>query len=240
MGIYHRPCRVHSEYTQRRGRNSETGQRTVSHQQALHNNPQWSRRSHDSPDSASSHELHSQHEWFPASTGCSDHWPPPCAARKHELKQERVTVWFLFHELPKEMWQTYMSPMKRLGQTSSAWFSNLFPPYNTFTRSFTGGVVGTVRSCRLLIVDYENILDIHSGNKCWEKWIHKQVVQTLLRLYYSHVGTDKDRCPWSKIKSVTHILNVGQPLTSKSFWRTFHAQLPFLRLWPSTEEWFDF
>ena len=55
------------------------------------------------------------------------------------------------------MWQTYMSPMKRLGQTSSAWLPNLFPPYNTFTRSFTVGVEGTVRSCRLFIVDYENI-----------------------------------------------------------------------------------
>lgn len=37
--------------------------------------------------------------------------------------------------------------------------------------------------------------------------------QTLLKLYYNHVGTDKGRCIQSKIKTVTYILNVGQPHT---------------------------
>lgn len=61
MGIYHLSCQVRYEYTQQRERNIERGQKTVSHLQALHNNPRWIHRSSDSPDSASSHELHSQH-----------------------------------------------------------------------------------------------------------------------------------------------------------------------------------
>lgn len=37
--------------------------------------------------------------------------------------------------------------------------------------------------------------------------------QTLLKLYYNHVGTDQNRCAQSKIKTVTYILNVGRPHT---------------------------
>lgn len=82
--IYHHPFQVHSECTQRRERNSERGQRTVSHLQARHNNPQRSRRSHDSPGSSSSRELRSEHEWHPASKDRSDHWPLTWGQKKQE------------------------------------------------------------------------------------------------------------------------------------------------------------
>lgn len=52
-----------------------------------------------------------------------------------------------------------MSPMNKLGQTSSTWLPNLFPPYKTFTKSFTDGVAGetALLSCRLFILDCMNL-----------------------------------------------------------------------------------
>lgn len=76
--IYHRLRRARSWCSQQPGRNNRKDQRSANHLQGPRNNPQRARRSHDSPDSASSRELRSRHAWFPASTDCSDHWRLTC------------------------------------------------------------------------------------------------------------------------------------------------------------------
>lgn len=189
MDIYHQLCQVHSGYTQQRERKSERGQRTVSHLQALRNNPQWIHRSHDSPDSTSSHELHSQREWFPASTDCSGHWPLTCIQRNDSRHIVKNTVVFIYR-----LSQTYMSPMKRLGQTSSTWLPNLFPPYKTFTKSFTERETALFCSTSYIVHFKQTKCFVCSSNIEF---------QTLLSLYYNHVGTDRHRCSGTKIKAVT-------------------------------------
>lgn len=83
-----------SECNQLRGRNSRRGQRMANHAPALRSNRRLSRRSHNSPDCAHRHELRSQCEWFPASTGCSGRWPLTCEqeARKKGLGRFHFTA----------------------------------------------------------------------------------------------------------------------------------------------------
>ena len=161
LGIYLHLWPVRSEYTQQRERNSERGQKMASHLQGLHNNPEWIHRIHDFLVSTSSHELHSQHGWFLVSIDCSDHW-------QLTWTKEMVIIWgspfgeniLILVYKSKAMLNTYISPMNRLGQTSSTWFPNLLPPYKTFCSSFTDGETALL-SCMSFISHYTCIAFTH-------------------------------------------------------------------------------